>query len=962
MQNIIKTTLVILLLSLNACYNGNHNTKEGTNEAIVENTTVKVVELNFDIPYEKFTLDNGLTVILHEDHSDPIVAIATIVHVGSNREKPGRTGFAHFFEHMAFNNSENVPMGANRKMIPELGGSRNGGTWSDGTQYYEVVPKDAFEKLMWIDSDRFGYMINTVTEGTLEREKQVVKNEKRQRVDNRAYGHTGHVIRKSLYPKSHPYNWTVIGDLEDLQNATLDDVREFYKQYYIPANATLVIAGDIDMEETKKSVKLWFGEFKASPAIGDLEPMPVSLNHDIKKYHLDNFAKLPEIRITFPTIEQYHPDAYALDALAFVLSDGKKAPLFTTLVEEQKLAPAVSAYQSSSELAGTFTIRVRANAGIDLDNVQSSIKQAFEKFESQGIRENDLIKIKVTQETSFYNGISSILSKAFQLGLYNEYAGDPGFIKQDIKNILAVTEEDIIRVYDKYIKNKSAVITSFVPKDSIELIVKGSAKANIVEEQITKGSEKQFKEELNPEFVKTLSNHDRSEPPLSELPTKTVPQIWHDKTENGIKIVGIEQHELPLISFYIHIEGGQILDDSDKLGTANLLAAMMNEGTKFKTPTELEDAIGLLGSSIHISANKTGFYISGNSLKRNFQQTIDLVSEMLMNPRFDESDFQRLKSKQLTNIKSALANPNTVARNVIMQKLYGNQHVLGQVMGGDSNTVANIDLNDIKDYYKNNLSINHTSLYIAGDFENQAVINSLTKIDNNWKTKDSIKLPAMPEPQSIEIPQVYFVDFPSAKQSAIYVGKSVLNSQHPDFNLLNIVNNRLGAGSSARLTQILRIEKGYTYGAYSYVQPSNIDATFIAATQVRSNVTLESLKIIQDQIANYQDTFSPLELATTKNLIIKGNSRKFETLRQLLSVANTIGLYDYADNYLEKNQKQLENLSMEKARGIIKNNLNEQQMIYVIVGDAATQLERIEELGYGKPVVLDNLGNEVTKE
>ena len=279
----------------------------------------KAEEAGLKIDYEKYQLDNGLTVILHEDKSDPIVSLATVVHVGSNREKPGRTGFAHFFEHMAFNDSENVPKGANRKMIPELGGSRNGGTWSDGTIYYEVVPKDAFDKLLWIDSDRLGFMINTVTEPTLEREKQVVKNEKRQRVDNRPYGHTDHVIRKALYPAGHPYSWTVIGDLEDLQAATLDDVKGFYNEFYTPSNVTLVIAGDIDIEATKEKVAYWFGEIDAGKSVAPIEPMPVSLDSDITLVHEDNFARLPEIRITLPTVEQYHPDAYALDMLGELL-------------------------------------------------------------------------------------------------------------------------------------------------------------------------------------------------------------------------------------------------------------------------------------------------------------------------------------------------------------------------------------------------------------------------------------------------------------------------------------------------------------------------------------------------------------------------------------------------------------------------------------------------------------------
>ena len=260
------------------------------------------VEKEFKIDYEKFTLDNGLEVILHEDHSDPIVAVATMMHVGSNREKPGKTGFAHFFEHMSFNDSENVPVGANRKMIPEWGGSRNGGTWSDGTVYYEVVPKDAFEKILWIDSDRFGYMINTVTSEALEREKQVVKNEKRQSVDNRPYGHNFYVIDKNLYPEGHPYSWEVIGSLEDLQNATLQDVKDFYNRWYVPNNVTLTIAGDFDVAQATEWVNKYFSEIKRGEDIPKMEKQPVTLSETKKLYYEDNFARAPQLTLTWPGV------------------------------------------------------------------------------------------------------------------------------------------------------------------------------------------------------------------------------------------------------------------------------------------------------------------------------------------------------------------------------------------------------------------------------------------------------------------------------------------------------------------------------------------------------------------------------------------------------------------------------------------------------------------------------------
>ena len=323
--------------------------------AFIINCTDNTSELSID--YEKYTLDNGLKVILHKDSSDPLVAISTIVHVGSNREKPGKTGFAHFFEHMAFTASENTPRGANRLLIPTWGGSRNGGTSFDYTIYYEIVPKDALEKLMWIDSDRLGFMINTVDAETLEGEIQVVKNEKRQRVDNQPYGHSSGIIQKALYPQGHPYSWSVIGELEDLQAATIEDVKEFYNEFYGPSNATVVIAGDIDFDETKQLVERWFGEIKPNEnVIEKPEVRLVTLSETKKLYHLDKYAQLPQLSLTFPSVEQFSKDSYALNTLGELLSDGRNSVFYKEIIEKQKLAPSASAYNYSSEIAGQFSI------------------------------------------------------------------------------------------------------------------------------------------------------------------------------------------------------------------------------------------------------------------------------------------------------------------------------------------------------------------------------------------------------------------------------------------------------------------------------------------------------------------------------------------------------------------------------------------------------------------------------
>jgi zinc protease len=921
-------------------------TQSGQNQAVAANKS------DFNIPFEKMVLDNGLTVLLHQDNSDPIVALATVVHAGSNREKPGRTGFAHFFEHMSFNDSENVPMGANRKMIPELGGSRNGGTWNDGTIYYEVVPVDALEKLLWIDSDRFGYMINTVKEATLEREKQVVKNEKRQRVDNRAYGHTDHVIRKALYPADHPYNWTTIGDLKDLQNATLEDVRGFYQQFYVPSNATLVIAGNIDMNDIKVKVKKWFGEITAGKPPADLEPQVVTLEKDVKLYHLDNFAKLPELRLTFPTVQEYHQDAYALNALASILSDGKRAPLFTTLVKEQAVAPSVSAYQSSNEIAGTFTIRVRANAGTSLDKVHAAINKAMAKFETEGFADNDLARIKASQETDFYNNVTGVLDKALQLGIYNEFAGDPNYAGTDIANILAVSRKDVIRVYHRYIKNQPAVITSFVPKEQKSLVLSGSQQAKVIEEVIVAGAEKTFKESASDDFVKTATKLDRSEPPLGVQPPVQIPQTWRDQTPQGIKLLGIEHNELPLVNFILRVDGGQWLDKSDKTGTANLLAQLMNEGTANKNAAQLEDAIGLLGASIEVKAGRERISISGNTLAKHFDQTMALVNEMILAPRWDEATFERLKNRQLTRIKQSQGDPAAIASNVFKQQIYGEDHLGGQVFGGTASSVSNIKLADLKSWYQHNFSPKHATLHVVGDIKQQQVSQAVAKLDAKWRG-GKIKFPTFNSPKSVSKPQVYFVDIPDAKQSVIYMGKAALKGGDPMYDQLDMANNRLGRDSSSRLTQVLRIEKGYTYGARSSITRNHYTGAFIARTQVRSNVTLESLDIMKDLVSNYSATFSEQDLITTKNLISKGYARRFETLDNLLDMLVDMSAYDLPDDFITNIQHQTETTQLNIFHQTVNKYMDEQQMIYVVVGDAKTQLTRVAALGYGEPIVLD---------
>lgn len=954
MKNTLTLTIAACIL-LASC-----GEQAATNTTDSEHHNTQNTQSAFTVDYEKFTLENGLEVILHVDKSDPIVAFTTVVHVGSNREIKGRTGFAHFFEHMAFNDSENVPRGWNRKAIPDWGGSRNGGTWNDGTIYYEVVPKDAFDKIMWIDSDRLGYMLNTVTKEALEREKQVVKNEKRQRVDNAAYGYTSEVIRKNLYPEGHPYSWTVIGALPDLQAATLDNLKDFYNQYYGAANATLVIAGDIDVAETKKKVDRWFGEIRKGADIKPLKPTPISLDSSKSFYFEDNFAKLPELRMTFPTVESYHKDQYALDVLAQLLAGSKNSPLYKGIVEQAKLAPGVSSYNNSMELAGEFVFRIRANSNTDLDSIMAELQKSLMVFEEKGADEKDLQRIKAELETRLYNGISTVLGKSNQLATDNEFSGDPLQAIKSAELIRAVTTDDLMAAYNKYIKNMPSIMTSFVPKGKADLALEGSELASVWIEEVKESvSNEEVSQGTEAVYEKTASKYDRSEPPFGELPLVTMPEIWEGRLGNDIRVLGIENSETPVVAFDVTVSGGAWMDPLDKKGVASLLASLMNEGTAAKTAAELEQEIGLLGSGITVRASTNEITISGTTLARNFGKTVALVNEILTSPRWDQADFDRVKSKAMTRIKGREASPTSIGRLAFQKVLYGSEHPLGYPSSGNAETVSNIEMDDLKAFHQAVLS-SSVSMHIAGDIKQDLAQKDLQLVASSFNEATTV-MPIYTIPEQKNAGKVFFIDVPGSKQSVLNIGKIALEGTHLDANKLDFTNEKLGGGISGDLAQTLRIEKGYTYGAVSFIQAGLAPMPFLATTSVRANATQASLDIIKDMITKYGPEYNEAGVEMTRQKVIKSSTRAFESLYAKLGTLRNISKYGKSLKYIEGEQQELLNMNLSEFKRIAKEYLAEPDMLYVIVGDKETQFGPVSEFAGGEVIELDIHANPVKK-
>ncbi|MGD9587448.1 MAG: M16 family metallopeptidase [Pyrinomonadaceae bacterium] len=910
---------------------------------------------SFKINYEKFTLPNGLDVIFHIDRSDPVVAVSLTAHVGSAREKEGRTGFAHMFEHLLFLESENLGKGGLDKLTARIGGSgANGSTNRDRTNYLQTVPNDALEKMLWAEADKLGWFINTVTEPVLQKEKQVVKNEKRQGVDNNPYGHTSYVIDKALYPADHPYNWQVIGSLEDLQNAQLEDVKEFFRRWYVPNNVTLTVAGDFDPAQAKKWVEKYFGEIKRGEEITPLEKRPGLVKETVKLFHEDNFARLPELTYAWPTVEQYHPDEAPLDVLAIYLTRGKKAPFYQVIVEDKKLAPNVNMFNFSAELAGQTRLVVRAFAATDLDAVAGAVNEAFAKFEKDGISQKDLDRIKAGQETQFYNSLSSVLGKGVQLTQCNIFAGDPGCIEQDIKNILAVTPADVTRVYEKYIKGKNYVATSFVPKGKLDLALEGSRKAEVVEEKIVQGAEAAVDPNVKADYQKTPSSFDRGvEPRYGASPEVKIPAVWESKLSNGMRVYGIENSEVPLVQFDIVIDGGLLLENINKVGVSNLLARMMTQGTAKRTPQELEEAIQQLGASINVSADTEDLRIRVNTLAKNYDETLELVEEILLEPRWDAKEFALVKQSTVAQIRQLDANPNAIAQREFNKVIFGSEDIRSRNLLGTIESVNSITIDDLKAYYAKNISPSAARLHVVGAIDKAKVTNSLAGLSKRWTAK-KVDIPVFKRPAPVEKPQVYFYDVPGAVQSVLRVGYPALAATDKDFYPATIANYILGGGGFAsQLTQQLREGKGYTYGINSNFSGTRNPGTFTISSGVRANVTLESLQLVKNILENYGKGYSDADLATTQGFLVKSNARAFETAGAKLNLLNNISSYGWKPDYVKQREQMVKAMTVPQIRTLSGKYLDPNKMVWLIVGDAKTQLPRLKELGFGEPILLN---------
>lgn len=941
----MKKYILLSALALTVIF-GNAQTK------LIEKVTRKGNETI--IPYEKYVLPNGLTVIIHEDHSDPIVYVDVTYHVGSAREQEGRSGFAHFFEHMMFQGSEHVGDEQHFKIVTEAGGNLNGTTNRDRTNYFEVLPSNKLETAFWLESDRMGYFLDSVTERKFEVQRETVKNERGQNYDNKPYGLVFEKTGEALYPPTHPYSWQTIGYIADLNKMNLSDLKRFFLRWYGPNNATLTVAGDVNPAQVIKLAEKYFGPIPKGPEVNPQKVAEVILNSDRYISYEDNI-RAPQINFTFPTVPARHPDEAALDALTEILAGNKNSIFYQNFVKSGK-AQFAQIFHPTDELAGSIVISVRTFPNKSLAQMDSLIRASLIEFEKRGVTDDDLTKYKAGAEVQLMNSLSSVQGKGTRLAAYQTYTGNPNYITKEIDAVNKLTKEDIIRVYNTYLKNKYAVVLSVYPKGKQELIAKpDNYKAPVRNTDIAEADE--YK---NLVYKKAPEGFDRTKQPITPAaPAVQVPEFWTENMANGLRIIGTKNTEVPTITLQLFIEAGHRYTHPSQAGIAGLTAAMLNEGTSKHTAEEIAEILEKMGSSISFYDNGQDIVMNVFSLTKNIDATLSIAEEMLYSPRFDEADFNRVKKQRLESIENQSTQATTIATNTFSQLIYGKKHIMGISTLGTTKTVGNLKLDDIKKHYEKNFSPSISSLVIVGDVSKEDILKKLSFL-SSWK---NILVEHYNEPNTptIEQTKIYFVNKEKAPQSEIRIGYLAFPYDATgEFFKAQITNYPLGGAFNGRINLSLREKHGWTYGSRTGFNGTQFKGPFMGYAGVRANATDSSLTELIAEIKNYtQNGITDEELMFTKNALSQSEALKYETASQKAGFIKRIMDYKLPKNYTQKQAEILEKITKEEVNLLAKKIFPLNKMVIVVVGDKSN-LEKLTKLGY-EVIELDTEGNKLDK-
>jgi zinc protease len=906
------------------------------------------------IPYEKYVLPNGLTVIIHEDHSDPVVHVDVTYHVGSAREEIGKSGFAHFFEHMMFQGSDNVGDEQHFKIITEAGGTLNGSTNRDRTNYYQTIPNNQIEKILWLEADRMGFLLDAVTQRKFEIQRETVKNERGQNYDNRPYGLVSEVTAKNLYPYGHPYSWLTIGYIEDLNRVDVNDLKNFFLRWYGPNNATLTIGGDVNPAAVVKMVEKYFGSIPRGPEVKNMKFSAPVLEGNRYVTLVDNYARIPQLSITYPTVPTYHEDEAALACLAQVLGQGKNSIFYQQIVKDQKALNAL-AFNRTSELAGEFSISLTPAPSASLADSKKLIDDAIKSFEARGVTDEDIEKFVGAFEAQYINRLQSVSGKVSQLAAYQTYTGNPNMIAKELERYTRVKKQDVMSVYEKYIKGKPAVVVSVVTKGQ---------ETNIAAPENYTVNTTNYKAPdygyAGLKYVKPKDNFDRSKIPGSGTnPVVSVPAFWRKDLDNGVSVIGTASNELPVVTLSITLPGGHLLQayDTSKVGLARMFAAMMNEDTKNYTAEQVQAELQKLGSSVYVSSSTDGITFSAQTLKKHLDQTLGLLEERMLHPRFTEEAFSRLQKQTLESFKQRKSQPATIATEVYNKMNYGGDHILGMSEFGTEHTVRNLTLKDVESYYSNYLTSRGAEVVVVGDVSQNEILGKLDFLKR--LPNKEVKLPKIEAKPSPDKTRIYLVDVPRAAQTQFRVGKltGLKYDATGEYYRATLMNYVLGGAFNSRLNINLREDKGWTYGARSGFSGDKYTGSFTFSSGIKADATDSALFEVMNELTQYaKGGIKPDELDFMKSALGQRDALLYETGFQKAGFIRRILQYDLPADYVDEQNKVLANLTKAEVDALAAKWVKPDNMSILLVGDKERILSGLQRLNY-EIVELDVNGN-----
>ncbi|HTP12628.1 MAG TPA: pitrilysin family protein, partial [Bacteroidota bacterium] len=838
-------------------------------QAQKQQSTTKLSDIN--IPYTKFVLDNGLTLLVHEDHKVPIVAVNVWYHVGSKNEKFGRTGFAHLFEHLMFNGSEDFNDDYFQALERVGATDLNGTTTEDRTNYFQNVPTSAVDLALWMESDRMGHLVGAITQGKLDEQRGVVQNEKRQG-DNEPYAVTEDLIIKSTYPAGHPYSHSVIGSMEDLNAAALGDVKEWFKTYYGAANAVLVVAGDIDTKIAFDKVKKYFGDIPSGPPVAKQDAWTAKRS-GVQREEVQDRVPQARVYMVWNVPAWSSADADYLNLLTRLLTSGKSSRLYKRLVYDDQIATDVSAYLDAREIGSQFDIVATAKPGGDIRKVEKAIDEEMAKFFKSGPTTEELQRVKTEYIARFIRGserIGGFGGKSDILAQNLVFAGDPDHYKISLSRVENASTEDVLKTAKEWLSDGVYILDVFPFPSYTTAPTDTTIRKNI--------------------------------PAVGEAPVAKFPTLHRATLSNGLKIILAERSAIPVISFSLQFDAGYASDASATPGTANLAMGMLDEGTTTRSALTISDELSKLGATLNTGSGLDESFVSLSALKANLDASLDIFADVVLNPSFPQADFERLQKQTIARIQREKVQPIQMALRILPALIYGPHHAYGSPFTGSGTeaAVSKMTRGDMVKFHQTWLKPNNATLVIVGATTMDEIKPKLEKLFKNWKSGDvpSKNVPTVDFPAK---PVVYILDKPGSQQSVILASEVAPPTNNPNEAKIEAMNTILGSAFTSRINMNLREDKHWSYGAGSFLPGARGQRPFIAYGPVQTDKTKESMvemdKELRDILGKRPATDT--ELKKVQNSMTLELPGSWETMGAVSGSISNLVTYGLPDNYYE---------------------------------------------------------------